>query len=261
MRTSRGTGPAPLDGVTIRWRITAHLTVCLLALAAAPAEAQLGQALGDPAPPAPAADAWTLDVAATTSLPLSIGVEATLTAPFGGFAYAQLGHTPQAYMSVMADALAGADAYRPRARPLIDEVIAGGAWNVRLGVGYTIPEGLEVSAGYTVLTTSADLTPGAIESATRQSFRWPGMTVVPLGLTLHALHARVGWRFVVEEHLVLRAAAGWAHTFAADARLTVPDEVRALPSDPAGGFEEDLRAGFTEKGFTAELILSAGYRF
>lgn len=252
--------------VQLRWRNATHAALVSVLLWSAPASAQLGRALGEPLPDEPAiADAtdpdWAFDLTATTSVPLAVGVEATLISPVGLYGYLSFGHTPQPYLGAIADALAGADVYGPTKRPLIDEMIADGAWVVRLGVGFTIPEGLELSVGYTLLTASPTLTPGTIEMATGQTIRWPGMTQIPVTMTAHAFHGRVGWRAVIEEHFLLRFALGWAHTLAADVGATVPDEVREHPSDPAGGFEADLADGFRSWGFTPELIVSAGYRF
>ena len=78
---------------------------------------------------------------------------------------------------------------------------------------------------------------------------------------MHALHGRIGWRFVVEEHFVMRVAVGWTHEVDNDVRATVPEDVRALPGDPAGSIEQDMSEGIGEYGFSPELLLSAGYRF
>ncbi|MGE0788210.1 MAG: hypothetical protein AB7S26_21235 [Sandaracinaceae bacterium] len=244
-----------------RWIAAAVLAVGLSA-ASAPASAQLGRALGDPsgASIAPVPPGWTFDLSATTSFPISVGVEGQLTSPVGVFVYASVGHTPEAYLSGLTDIVAGPAHLRPSVRPMLNEIIGNGGWNLRLGVGYTIPEGLELSAGYTLLAAASRLTPEAIEQATGQNVRWPGMTDVPLNSVLHAFHGRVGWRFVVEEHFVLRATIGWVHVFAAQASVEVPTEVRTHPRDPAGQFESRLADGM-RSGYTPELALSAGYRF
>ena len=231
----------------------------------APPAHGLGRELGDPAEPArPVHDApsgWAFDLAAITSLPLSVGAEATLTTPVGLFAALSIGHTPQAYLDVVTSALGDADVYDDELDPMVDEAIANGAWNVRASIGVTIPEGLELAFGYTWLSASADLSPRSIEVAVGQRLSWPGMTVVPMSITLHALHGRIGWRFVIEDHLVLRAALGWTHTVSSDAHVEVPPEVRALPNDPATRVETSVQDGIAEYGFTPELLLSAGYRF
>lgn len=256
-----------LTVVQYSWRTAAQAALALVMIwgAGTPtASAQLGRALGDPleapADAAPAASDWAFDLSATTSFPLSVGIDATLTTPVGIFGYASVGHTPNAYLSAIADVAQDAG-MRATLRPLIDEVVANGAWNVRLGIGYTIPEGLELSVGYTMLTTSAALSPRAIELATRQRLAWPGMTEVPISMTVHALHARVGWRFVIEDHFVARVALGWTHGVALDASLTVPEEIRMRPDDPATRIEEDVESGFGDYGFAPELMVSAGYRF
>jgi hypothetical protein len=229
----------------------------------------LGQRLGDPAgeetapslSARPSAPGWVFDLSATTSLPLSVGLEAVVQSPVGITAHLSAGHTPSAYLGMMSAMLRDAGVYSANLDPIVNEATGSGAWNVRLGLGYTIPEGFEVGVGYTVLTGTSAITPAAIESATRQRFPWPGMSEVPLSLTTHAIHARVGWRFLVEEHFVLRIAVGWTHSFATEAHLDVPPELRLVPNDPATKIERAVREGFGRYGFTPEVLVSAGYRF
>ena len=282
------------------WLITTHL-LTLLAIAPSLASAQLGRALDGPTPglaealsapgaaetgPAEAGPAesgpaetpsgaapvdeaassalggWNLDVTAVTSLPVTVGVGAQLTAPFGLGAYLEVGHTPGAYMGAVASMLQDSGAYNPRVRPLIDEATGDGGVNTRLGLVYAHESGFEVAAGYTYLGLSSALTQGAIQTALNRGYRWPpGMDSVPLSIDVHALSVRAGWSFVIERHLVLRFALGWTHAVATSARLTVPDAVREMDGDPATQMEEALERGLGEYGFTPELIVGAGYRF
>ncbi|RZO65740.1 MAG: hypothetical protein EVA89_01590 [Sandaracinaceae bacterium] len=228
------------------------------------AHAQLGRALDTPAAAAPSSgtpSGWSFDLSAQTSVPLSVGAEATLTTPAGLFFYLAGGHTPNAYLNVASGILRGAGVYREDLQPIVDEAIANGAWNVRLGGGFTLPVGLELSFGYTMLTGDSALSAEAIEAGTGQRLRWPGMTEIPISITIHALHGRVGWRFVVDDHLVLRVALGWTHEVGNEVDAEVPQEVRDLPGDPAGSIESDVSDGIAEYGFSPELLLSVGYRF
>lgn len=229
------------------------------------ASSQLGRQLDDPTPTPVVRpsddDGWHLDLAAVTSLPLSVGAEATVQSPVGLFAQLSVGHTPQAYMGVVSGAIGDAGAYDDDLDGLVSEATANGGWNVRAGLGFTIPEGLELSVGYTWLTASSELSPGSIEAAIGQRVRWPGMTVVPIHLDIHALYGRVGWRLVVEDHFVARVALGWTHAVGSSTRVEVPPEIRERPNDPATRMEEAVSEGLGEYGFTPELLMSAGYRF
>lgn len=246
-------------------RTSTQLSWLLAALLApAGASAQLGRALDSPTASAGVAAApsgWALDLSAQTSLPLSIGLEAQLTTPPGFFAAVAVGHTPNAYLGMLTGILEGAGAYGDSLRPMIGETIANGAWNVRVGVGWRVVEGLELSVGYTYLGANTTLSREAIEAATGQRMRYRGLREAPFALELHALHARVGYRFVIEEHFVLAVALGWTHGVGASARLDVPAEVRAIDGNPASTIEDAVAEGFTQYGFTPELLLSAGYRF
>ena len=243
----------------ISWLIAAQL-LTLTVLAPASADAQLGRALTPPIE-VPAA-AWTFDLSAQTSLPMGIAVEAQLTAPVGFFARASVGHTPSAYLDAVASALGDAGAYRPRIRPLIDDAIGNGAWAVRLSVGWTAFDGLELSLGYTALVGVSNLRSTSIEGALNEPVRWPeGMDRVPFTLALHAVHGRVGWRFLIDESVTVRLGLGWTHAFAAEARVDVPDELRRDGDDPVSEMEESFREGLQSYGFTPELSLAVGARF
>lgn len=224
----------------------------------------LGRGLDTPALDAPALDPlrdWALDISAVSSLPISIGVEVQLESPVGVFGNLSLGHTPSAYLEMVDALLQNAGVYGDNLDPLIQEATGSGAWNVRLGVGVRPIEGLELSVGYTYLHMSTSLRPETIAQATGQRFRWRGMTEVPMTIDVHALHGRIGWRFVIEEHVVLRAAIGWTHSVSVGAHLEVPDEVRAHPNDPATQIEDAVGDGFGTYGFTPEIVLGVGYRF
>jgi len=256
------------------WLIPAQLLVVALgALSPAVAAAQAGRQLGSPiereAPTAasqPAStslmpEGWALDVGALTSLPLSVGAEVQLQTPIGVFANLSAGHTPNAYLSMMADIVQGSGAFDSDLRPAIDETIGSGAWNVRFALGVNPIEGLELSFGYTYMTLSSTLSRGAIETATGQRVRYRGMREVPIDVELHALHGRVGYRFVIEQHFVLRAAIGWTHAVGGRGRVTVPEEVREIEDNPADQIESAVAEGIGSYGFSPELVLSASYRF
>ncbi|MCA9607598.1 MAG: hypothetical protein KC619_18450 [Myxococcales bacterium] len=263
---------APTLFVTPPRRISTHLVLGILCgatlLVSTSAEAQIGRALDRPAVSAPTVpeaasplDGWSLDLTAQTSLPISVGIEAQLQTPIGLFATLSVGHTPNAYLSMLADVVQGTGAFGDDIRPLIDEGIANGAWNVRVGVGLNPIEGLELSFGYTYLGANSTVTRRAIESATGQRIPYRGMNEAPLGMEMHALHGRIGYRFLVEDHLVIRAAIGWTHGIGMSAHLDVPDEVRAIDGNPATEIEEGVASSFGQYGFTPELLVSAGYRF
>ncbi|MCB9597160.1 MAG: hypothetical protein H6719_30835 [Sandaracinaceae bacterium] len=264
---------APIELVTITRRISTHLLLGAALLFPATASAQLGRALGAPLASAPAPidaatsstslmpEGWALDLTAQTSLPVSVGIEAQLTTPVGLFATVSAGHTPNAYLGMLRDIVEGTGAFGEDVRPIVDETIANGGWNVRVGVGVNPIEGLELSFGYTYLGTNSTLTRAAIESATGQRIRYRGMREVPVAIEMHALHGRVGYRLVIEEHLVLRAAIGWTHAVGASAHLEVPPEIRELEGNPATEIEDGVGAGFAQYGFTPEILISAGYRF
>jgi hypothetical protein len=209
---------------------------------------------------APAGLRWALDVSAHTSLPLLVGAEVQLQSPIGITAHVAFGHTPAAYLEAVAAVLLDAGAYDPKFDPVVQDGIHNGAWNVRAGLGFTIVEGLELAAGYTYLFADTAISSEAIESAIGQALPNTAVNAALLDVSLHALSLRLGWRFVIEQHFVLRFALGWTHALESEVHLEVPPEL-----DPAGGpvdrVEVSIQEGVGRYGFTPEILISAGYRF
>jgi hypothetical protein len=222
----------------------------------------LARELDEPSEGAPAPRhglPWSLDVTAQTSLPLAVGLELQLTTPIGITAHLAGGHTPSAYLNVIADVLHGAGVYGDELDPLIRDGIANGAWNVRAGLGFTIEEGLELAVGYTYLIAEAPLMAASIKTATGQSVDAYGVSSIPISLGLHALHGRLGWRAVIERYFVMRFALGWTHVFASDADIVMPEVL--LDFDGAADRLEEIIAETVGKyGFTPEILVSAGVR-
>ncbi|MFK7984517.1 MAG: hypothetical protein AB8I08_00670 [Sandaracinaceae bacterium] len=254
------------------WLIAAH---CLLLLPTV-AEAQLtapgathdargrdlGRSLGDPRLPSAPSTSWAFDLSVASSLPLGWELEAQATAPEGFFVRASAGHMPSPYLEGVASALGDAEVYRPRLRPVVDDVVANGAWTVRAAVGWTAFDGLELALGYTLLAAETGMRPNSVAAALNTSVRFtPGMDSVPLTVRLHAVSGRVGWRALLDEMWTLRVALGWTHTFAVDTELDVPAEMRERDGDPASTLESRLADGLREYGFTPEVSLALGVRF
>lgn len=268
--------PAPAQRVETWWcgpAALCALTLVLVLASSAAAQARrlgdpagvresphLGLALGDPSVRPIDERGWAFDLSAQTSLPLAVGIEAQLESPVGVTAHLALGHTPEAYFGMIANILRDHGVYPPNVDPLVRDATSNGAWNVRFGIGYAFDVGLELAVGYTFLGGNTNLSYEAIEAATGQSFRWPGMESVPLAVEIHALHARLGWRFVIERRFVMRFALGWTHAVANSVHVTVPQEADP-PGGPADRFEQDMHDGIGTYGFTPEILINAGYRF
>ena len=255
-----------------------------VASAPAPARAQLGEALAPPAAvaarlpgaaselgdpseapaarePAPAAAprGWAVDLLLSTSVPLSVGGEVQVESPVGVFANLHLGYTPPPYMEMVAGLLAGEGVLVERAQPAVQDGIAAGAVAFRVGLGYRIIEGLEISMGYTLLHVETALSADTVEAAAGRPLP-PGTSSLPMAIDVHAFHATLGYRLVLEEHLVLRLAVGWSHSFTSEVGIDVPDNMRM-----AGGVIAEVAQGIRDAlgqyGFSPELQVGVGYRF
>jgi hypothetical protein len=157
---------------------------------------------------------------------------------------------------------------RRRARQDHDELTADlisaavdHAFVLRLGVGWRPfeAEGFELSAGYTLVAGGGSVTSAeAIEAASGQEVDPRGSAQVPARTTLHAIHARVGWRWIFEEHVLLRVAVGYVHTLHAD---TVIDVGRGRPGGPAEQAEDYVDDILTSYALSPEVQVALGYAF
>ena len=219
--------------------------------------------LGDPAhpPEESALDAFGLELTAGTQVPLAIGAGLRLDMPLGFFVSAWAGGMPEGYAEVYRE-VAGAYGVEDDARDLVTRVGTGTfVFRADAGIRPVPHAGLEIAVGYTLLYAGSTLTTSEIEAATGQSIVWPpGVSTIRLDVALHALHAQLAWRFLIEDHFVLRLAVGWTHALGTDARLGVPEAMRRASSMVADT-ERAIAEGVGTYGFTPTAEASIGYRF
>ncbi|MGF1465051.1 MAG: hypothetical protein ACFCGT_02855 [Sandaracinaceae bacterium] len=203
---------------------------------------------------------WHLDLSAVTNLPTSLGVQLDLETPVGVLLQLQVGHVPAPYLGLVADILQGAGALQSMGRPLVNELIGGGAWTLRLGAGYLLADVVELGVGYAWLNTRSRVSVDAVEAALNGRRIRTSADTIPMSLTVHALTARAGLRFVIQEHLVLRVGLGWLHGVGQRLTADLPPEIDS-PNNRAAELLDRVRSRIGQYGFTPELQVGIGYRF
>lgn len=210
------------------------------------------------AAPVQAPTEWALDVMVATAAPTLLGGEVRLETPGRFLVDVMAGGNPYADgLGGLVEAYGGGAA----AHSLVT-AIAGSAGIFRLQAGIRpFPDaGLEILAGYEVMDSQPTVTRGMLEGVTHQSWDYGGFESAPLHVTVHAMSAELGWRFVIADHLVLRIGAGGTFTLASSAHLAVPDAMRAAGS-AVGDIESAIATNITRYGFVPEGRVALGWRF
>lgn len=250
--------PVRVEGVSMRL-IAAWIAAPALALAAAPAAAQTdgstASALGrqgatravavwpgasrggardtadDTSSRVPGVADVGFDMAATTQFPLLMGGAATLELPYRLLLRGDVGVLPGPYADAADSILVGAGAYDPGASDLVRDVL-GGSLVTRVSGGWRpFPaHGFEVLAGYTLVSMTGEArTRDAIEAAVDVELpATVGTDPLTVDSTVHGIHATLGWRWIVAEHLTLGASLGYLHGVGAASEIEVPASVARI---------------------------------
>lgn len=207
----------------------------------------------------------SLAIEAATDFPVHVGGRVELRLPYRLRLSGTLGVTPDAYVRFVNDVAVENDAYDRETADLIEDSLQRSlALGVHAGWRPFGRLGLEVAAGYGLLALAGTSTTVATLSAVTGV---PAPPLTPPGdrytveITVHTVHAEVGWRFE-SGPATLRLAVGWAAAFAAPSKVEAEGAVLdALTSSFVDDVEAELSRA-VEDGFRAPtLSLSAGFLF
>lgn len=257
---------------------------------AAEAPPPLGYTRGAPSPqragggldvsaPAPADAATTppksqrstsFDLGVATEAPLMIGAQATLELPYRLLVQGEVGVIPSAYVNVIDGLLTGAGAYDATVSSVVRSTLQSSlVVRASAGVRPFSDHGFEIMGGYTLASID-----GAVSA--RQAFEavsgasMPAQlpdTQVQLNTTIHSLHVSLGWRWVVADHLVVRASLAYLQSVGSSSSLAVPASVTALPgmatsvSQVSQAMDTTLSDSYAKYAKLPVMGLSLGYRF
>lgn len=234
---------------------------------AVPAAAE-GSALdtraGEAAAPPPAAPV-ALDIGVGTVFPLYIGAQAVLEVPWRFSAQLEVGWMPTPYVDAIDGALSLFGVYPDEVSQLIREALDS-SLVLRPSLGWRpFPAlGLELAAGYTFLTLGGGLGPReVIESISGRNLPDETRNEIPLHSTLHNLHLRAAWRFLLAERWVLRASLEFMHCLASSSGIDYEARRPAgerVVQEVNAAIDAYLNAYYTEYVNVPLLGLSLAYR-
>lgn len=175
----------------------------------------------------------------TTVFPLYVGGQASLELPGRFTIAADLGGMPAAYGSAINGTIQGFAGYDNSIADFVDGSFES-AMVARLSAGFRPFEaaGFELWGGYTMIDvdghTSLDEVVAAVDtgSATNEVnavANQLGNTPVGLSSTIHAFHVGLAWRWLVADHLSIRASLGYLQALGSSSSLEIEELPEAEP--------------------------------
>jgi hypothetical protein len=210
-----------------------------------------------------------LDLGVATEFPISMGGYVGAELPGRVLLQVGAGVMPRPYTSALNGILTGVRAYDATIGGLLQGAI-NDSFVVRLSAGWRPfrDHGFEILGGYTLITLGGSAAEGDVVNAflaeAHASLRVPaglGPTI-PLSATLHAVHATLGWRWVLaSEHLVVRASLSYFQCLAANVSMSLPGEQQAMQSTVNQALDGVVSPYFASHLKMPLVGLSAAYRF
>jgi hypothetical protein len=205
-----------------------------------------------------------LDLAAATQAPLLIGGQATLELPLRVLVQAEGGVLPRPYAEAIDAIMVGAGAYDASTSSLVRGAFSNALVARASGGWRPFPEqGLEVYAGYTLLSLGTDAGGEQLDRAGAGAVA-DGLGRVEVESVVHAAHGALGWRWIIADHVALRASLGYVHAVAADTAIDgssgssgLSPQAMAAATDLA---EQRVDGLLTRHVRVPLLGLSGGYR-
>jgi hypothetical protein len=195
----------------------------------APAALPPPDSTGSPsASPGSGASPFALDLSAATWIPLSVGPELTFELPGRVLAQVHLGWMPELYSHTLTDSLEDAGVYDSQISDLIDGAVRGATvWRLSAGWRPFPRAGLELMVGYAHValdgaTNSDEVIPLVPDDVADEIAAEVGNDVdVNLDSSIHHFTVGAGWRWLIADHLVIRANVGYLQAFASHSTLDI----------------------------------------
>lgn len=213
------------------------------------------------------ADPFALDLSAATWIPLSVGPELAIELPGRVLAQVHMGWMPELFSQTLTDTLEDAGVYDREIGDLVDGAVQGARiWRLSAGWRPFPKAGLEVTVGYAHValdgaTNSDEVIPLVPEDVADEIAAEVGNDVdVDLDSSIHHFTVGVGWRWLIADHLVIRANVGYLQAFASSSRLDIqgrPD----LTELAAPTVESVLHDHYMRYVKIPVVGLGVGYRF
>lgn len=212
----------------------------------------------------------SFDLSFATEAPLMIGGQATLELPYRLLVQGEVGVVPAAYVNAIDGVLTGAGVYDATMSDLVRSTLQS-SLVVRASAGLRpfSDHGFEIMGGYTMVSIHGGVSARqAIEtfSPVTTPIQIPD-TQIQLSTTVHSLHLSLGWRWVVADHLVVRASLAYLQSVGSSSSLAVPASLTTLPGVAARvdqvsqAVDTTLSDGYAKYAKLPVMGLSLGYRF
>jgi hypothetical protein len=171
---------------------------------------------------------FALDLSAVTWIPLSVGPELSFELPGRVLAQVHLGWMPELYSHTLTDSLEDAGVYDSEISDLVDGAVRGATiWRLSAGWRPFPRAGLELTLGYAHValdgaTNSDEVIPLVPDDVADEIAAEVGDDVdVNLDSSIHHFTVGAGWRWVIADHLVIRANVGYLQAFASHSKLDI----------------------------------------
>jgi hypothetical protein len=178
--------------------------------------------------PGAGANPFALDLSAVTWIPLSVGPELSFELPGRVLAQVHLGWMPELYSHTLTNSLEDAGVYDGEISDLVDGAVRGATiWRLSAGWRPFPRAGLELTLGYAHValdgaTNSDEVIPLVPDDVADEISAEVGNDVdVNLDSSIHHFTVGVGWRWLIADHLVIRANVGYLQAFASDSKLDI----------------------------------------
>lgn len=240
---------------------------------APPGYAAPGTAAAESREPAPRRPReFHLDLGVGTEFPISVGGVLTAELPHRFLLQLGAGVMPRAYADTIDGFLTSVGAYDAVISQAVRASLSD-AFVLRASLGGRpfSAHGFEILAGYTLIKGGGSLsTAGALDAILAETgypLQAPESLPadIPIGATLHNIHASIGWRWLVaDDRLVLRASLSYFQTVASQVTVDIPDtatEVVPFEAEINEQVSSYLGPFFSKYAKAPTLGLSAAFRF
>jgi hypothetical protein len=232
------------------------------------------------APPPPAPDAVakapgnarqaSFDIGAATEVPLMVGGQATLELPLGFLLQGEVGVMPTGFVNGIDSVLTGAGVYDASTSTLVRNtlktslVVRGSA-----GIRPFTNHGFEIMGGYTLASLTGEMGARQIVESMSGAALPPQVpdAQIQLKTTIHSVHVALGWRWLIGDHVVVRASVAYLQSVGSSSSLSIPSTLTAVPGVAAQVAQVNQTVDTTLNDTLTKYLkipvlgLSLGYRF
>lgn len=172
---------------------------------------------------------FAVDLGVTTFLPLSLGPELSIELPGRILLGAHIGWMPELYSDALTGALEDAGVYDGDMARLIDGALESATtWRITAGFRPLPDYGLELWLGYSHFSVSGQSEVGEIvplvEPEVADQLGELGARDVHLDTSLDLVSVAVGWRWLLADHLALRANVGYMQSVGSRSDVVIDEE-------------------------------------